>query len=80
MAYKEFAQHQVNSLFVRHQSEAFVRAIIKLKNNPALYQKLSRNGIKLREKFSWPEVTAQLEILLARIAKTSTKLNGARIK
>jgi glycosyltransferase involved in cell wall biosynthesis len=48
---------------------AMTAAILRLLEDPALAERLSRNGRRLAERSSWPEVRRQWETLFARVTE-----------
>lgn len=65
-AYEEFIVNNETGISTNLKPEIFAQKIIKLINNDAYYRKLSANGIKRGELFTWEEITISFFSKLAQ--------------
>jgi len=68
-AYKTFAADGVNSVLVDPNAEAFSSAILRLVNDQKLYAKISKNGLKIADSFTWEKVTKDLLKFYSQLLK-----------
>lgn len=66
-AYREFAQPSVNVLSVKRDAEEIAGKVRGLIEDSGLYSQLSSGGIKTTRKFTWKNVTKELELFYQRL-------------
>lgn len=62
-AFTEFIEHGVTGCIANRNDEDYSKEIIKLSKEPNYYNKVSTNGIALRQKFSWHKVINDLLVI-----------------
>jgi glycosyltransferase involved in cell wall biosynthesis len=67
LAYREFAEDEVNALLYAGTAESCFDSIQRLVEDAMLYKRLSTRGATVAAAFSWQSVTSILETLLCKI-------------